>query len=105
MRGCEIPTGPALPNPVYLQMGRSDFEGALKVAKDTARSYCTDPMLLSWYDRAKGMYSPHEAECCAEGKPSWVTYAKSRGGNLTVDINHEDYVFIFRGKQSHEGND
>jgi hypothetical protein len=27
-----------------------------------------------------------------------VDYAKSRGGNLTIDINDEEYVFIFQGK-------
>jgi hypothetical protein len=55
-------------------------------------------MLLSWFDKKSGRYSPHEAECCKEGKPSWVEYAKSRGGNLTIDINDEDFVFVFMGK-------
>jgi hypothetical protein len=55
-------------------------------------------MLLSWFDKKSGRYSPHEAECCPEGKPSWVEYARSRGGSLTIDINDEEFVFVFMGK-------
>ncbi|UCG12143.1 MAG: hypothetical protein JSU72_16810 [Deltaproteobacteria bacterium] len=28
-----------------------------------------------------------------------MEYAKSRGGNLTVDGDGKEYVFVFRGKQ------
>jgi hypothetical protein len=65
-----------------------------------AKSYYSDAMLLSWFDKKNGRYSPYDVECCGEGKPSWVEYAKSRGGNLTIDINNEDYVFVFLGKPS-----
>jgi hypothetical protein len=98
---CEIPEEYVLPNPVYLKIHDRDldFDQAERIAKDQARSYYSEVMLLSWYDGNKGQYSPKEVECCEPGKPSWVTYAKSRGGNLTIDINSEQYVFVFRGKQ------
>lgn len=101
MNSCEIPKEYMLPNPVHLSIEKSglDFAKAETMAKDQARSYFNQAMLLSWYDKEANRYSPHEVECCIEGKPSWVTYAKSRGGNLTIDINNEDYVFIFRGKE------
>ena len=99
MKRCEIPKEDMLPNPVHLTLEKTglDFESAQKVAKDLAKSYTSEAMLLSWFDRKVGSYSPHEIECCKEGKPpSWVEYAKSRGGNLTIDINNEEYVFVFR---------
>jgi hypothetical protein len=38
------------------------------------------------------------------GRPAQlVIYAERRGGNVTVDINDEDYVFIFRLEKEGEG--
>ncbi len=90
-----------LPNPILMkiEVPKLDFESAHRIAKNQAKSYYSDTMLLSWYDKKHGRFSPNDLECSEEGKPSWVTYAKSRGGNLTIDINNEDYVFVFRGKQ------
>jgi hypothetical protein len=51
-------------------------------------------MLLAWYEKKTGRYSP-PVECCGKEKPSWVVYAESRGGNITIDINKEEYVFIY----------
>jgi hypothetical protein len=100
MKACQIPSATDLPGAVFLKLDqeRLDFEGARQVAVARAKTYCSDPMLVSWYDRGKHAYSP-EGECCSEEEPSWVSYAKARGGNLSIDINHEDYVFIFRGQQ------
>jgi hypothetical protein len=99
MRACERPESYMLPNPVHLNFnGELDFLKAQRMAKDQAKSYYGDAMLLSWFDKKNGRYSPYDVECCGEGKPSWVEYAKSRGGNLTIDINDEDYVFVFLGK-------
>ena len=101
MTSCEIPEKYMLHNPVLMNIEgpELDFESASKIAKNQARSYYSNAMLLSWYNKKDGSYSPNGLECCEEGKPSWVTYAKSRGGNLTIDINNEEYVFVFRGKQ------
>ena len=99
MNACEMPNVDILPAPVHMRIQEKlDFLKAERVAKEQARSFYGDAMLLGWYDRKNGRYSPRDVECCSEGKPSWVEYAKSRGGNLTIDINDEDYIFIFMGK-------
>jgi hypothetical protein len=102
MISCEIPEAYMLPNPVHIEVEEPglDFEIAERIAKNQAKAYSSDAVLLSWYDKKEGRYSPHEVVCCSEGKPSWVKYAKSRGGNLTIDVNAEEYVFVFRGKQA-----
>jgi hypothetical protein len=100
MKACEIPRADLLPTTILLNIGDPDldFSRARATAFARAKTYSSDPTLLSWFDRKKGAYSP-QGECCREGEPSWVTYARARGGNLTIDINREDYVFIFRGQE------
>ena len=99
MRMCELANAQMLPTPVHMRIeGDLDFLKAERIAKDQAKSFYSDAMLLSWFDKKNGRYSPYNVECCSEGKPSWVEYARSRGGNLTIDINDEDYVFVFLGK-------
>jgi hypothetical protein len=34
-------------------------------------------------------------ECGKGDKPAWIVYAESRGGNLTIDINAGQYLFIY----------
>ena len=99
MEACEIPKKYMLPNPVYVQLDQTglDFAQAQDAASNLAKKLYWEPMLLSWFDKNAGKYSPLEVNCCAKGEPSWLEYARSRGGNFTVDINHEQYVFIFRG--------
>ena len=101
MTWCEIPYAHVLPDPVHIKVEASslDFEKAELIAKNQAKSYSSDALLLSWFDKKEGRYSPHDVECCSNGKPSWVEYARSRDGNLTIDINADEYVFVFRGKQ------
>ena len=104
MMSCEIPKPYMLSNPVHLTVHLTiedpdlDFAKAEMNAKKQAKSHYSDAMLLSWYDKNKERYSPYGIECCSDGNPSWVTYAKSRGSNIAIDINNEEYVFIFRGE-------
>ena len=99
MRMCELPNAYMLPTPVQMRIEEDlDFLKAERIAKDQAKSFYSDAILLSWFDKKNGRYSPYNVECCSEGRPSWVEYARSRGGNLTIDINDEDYVFVFLGK-------
>ena len=99
MQKCEIPKGDILPNPVYVELDPKglDFEAAKNAARNLAEKLYWEPMLMCWFDKKAARYFPKDINCCKEGKPSWVEYARSRGGNFTVDINHEEYVFIFRG--------
>ena len=96
MTTCRTVTKEVLPNPVaiHLQEGDLDFSSARLIADAKVREMTSDPMLLAWYDRKQGAYSPN-VECCSEHKPGWIVYAESRGGNISIDINDETYVFIY----------
>jgi len=72
-----------------------DFSRARVIAEARARQEAADPMLLAWYDREAGAFSP-QAPCCGDAKPGWLIYAESRGGDLVIDINDEAYVFVYR---------
>lgn len=71
-----------------------NFEQAKCIADQKANEASNSHMLLAWYDKKAGVYSPH-VECCSEHKPGWLVYAESRGGNLTIDINSQEYVFVY----------
>ena len=71
-----------------------DFEEAKDCAKQKARETCDDAMLLSWYQGQTGESYPN-LECGPGDKPAWIVYAESRGGDLTIDINDGQYVFIY----------
>lgn len=71
-----------------------DFEDAKELAKQKAKEYCADPMLLSWYLGKTGESYPN-LECGPGDKPAWIVFAESRGGDLTIDINNGQFVFIF----------
>ena len=72
-----------------------DFARARAIAEARARQEAADPMLLAWYDRGGGKFSP-QVTCCGEDKPAWLIYAERRGGDLVIDINSEAYVFVYR---------
>jgi YHS domain-containing protein len=70
-----------------------EFESAQALAKVAANHLVAGAMLLAWYDRPREKESPEVPECT--GKPGWIAYAEGHGGNIRVDINHGEYVFIF----------
>jgi len=95
MERCEIPRRDALTNPVLIRQGGPlDFGQAREIAGRKARELGTDPMLLAWYEAKSGKFSP-PVECCSDKKPGWIVYAESRGGTITIDINDEEYIFIY----------
>ena len=71
-----------------------DFASAKDMAKQKAKEMVADPMLLSWFNGKTGESYPN-LECGPGHKPAWITYAESRGGDLTIDINDGQYVFIY----------
>ena len=71
-----------------------DFEAAKERARQKAEATCSDPMLLSWYQGETGESYP-DLECGPGDKPAWIVYAESRGGDLTIDINDGQFVFIY----------
>lgn len=71
-----------------------DFVKAKDLAKQKAKESCEDPMMLSWYQGKTGESYPN-LECGPGDKPAWIVFAESRGGDLTIDINAGQYVFIY----------
>ena len=71
-----------------------DFEEARDLAKQKARETCDDAMLLSWYQGQTGESYPN-LECGPGDKQSLIVYAESRGGDMTIDVNDGQYVFIY----------
>jgi len=96
MTECPELTRAMLPNPVDLiiQDEALDFLRAKKAADQRARELCAEPLLLAWFDRAAGRYSPNIV-CCREDLPTWLVYALSRGGDLIIDINAEAFIFVY----------
>jgi hypothetical protein len=95
MKSCEIPTRDVLTNPVPIYRFQPlDFGQARDIADQEALKLSANPMLLAWYDAKSGKFSP-PVECCSEIKPGWIVYAESRGGNITIDINDEEFIFIY----------
>ena len=72
------------------------FANAREIADSQAKEVSADAMLLAWFDKKTGEVSPR-VECCREDKPAWLVYAESRGGQIVIDINNEEYVFIYCG--------
>ena len=85
-----------LENPVRITGDRKDldFTAAKELAKEKARTLCTDPMLLSWFSGKTGDYHP-TIECGRTEKPAWIVFAEARGGDLTIDVNGGEWVFVF----------
>ena len=81
---------------IYIKTDSPDLEfvEAKEVAKQRAKEHCPDPMLLSWYQGKTGEFYPN-MECGPGDKPALITYAESRGGDLVIDINNGQYVFIY----------
>jgi hypothetical protein len=97
---CIHVTRDMLTDPIHMRVSEElDLTEARTLADRKAGEVSGDPMLLAWYDRKRGIFSPDVA-CCGEDKPAWLIYAESRGGNITVDINDEEYVFVYYDYQT-----
>ena len=94
MTMCNAVTKEVLTNLIELRIEDEnlDFELAKHIADQKAMEIASESMLLGWYDAVTGRYSPN-VECCSEHKPEWIVYAETREGNITIDINDEQYVF------------
>ena len=97
MNECVALTKDMLKNPIRIQVDDDslDFARAKQVADAEAKKVTADPMLLAWYNARTGDFSP-PVTCCGEDKPTWLIYAESRGGTICIDINEEEFVFVYR---------
>jgi hypothetical protein len=85
-----------LVNPIELQASENiDFFEAKDIADQKAKELDRNPMLLAWFDGHRGKHSP-DVVCGCGDKPSWLVYAQNRGGFISVDINKEKFVFVYR---------
>jgi hypothetical protein len=73
-----------------------DFHKAKEIADQRAREISEDAMLIAWFDRQSGRFSP-PVECGGKAKPAWLVYAETRGGNIVIDLNRETFVFVYLG--------
>jgi hypothetical protein len=96
MTTCKAVTKEVLNNPVEIRIDDEslNFETARLIADQKAMELAAQPMLMGWYDATSGRFSPN-VTCCSEHKPGWIVYAEARGGDLTIDVNDEKYVFIY----------
>ena len=71
-----------------------DFEKASDLSRARAREINKDAMMLAWFNRRSGEGFP-DYDCGAADKPPWRVFADARGGNLTVDVNDGEFIFIY----------
>ncbi|MDO8291348.1 MAG: AF1514 family protein [Gallionella sp.] len=70
-----------------------DFSLAKLLADALASSSIPEPMLIAWFDGKKGEEHPHVPEC--QHKPGWLAYAEGHGGRVRIDVNNNQYSFIY----------
>ncbi len=101
MQDCQIPSKEILPDPVRIKIHEEscDFDCIKQKATAKAGEVGESPELLSWFDKKRGVYSPND-ECCVEGEPNWLAYALAKKADLCVDVNNEEYVFMFRDSKT-----
>lgn len=78
---------------VTIQGLELDFNAARAMAELAATRVAQELMLVAWFDGKAGKGQPDARECT--GKPGWLAYAESHGGDIRVNINHHEFVFIF----------
>ncbi|MGB6066094.1 MAG: AF1514 family protein [Desulfomonilaceae bacterium] len=100
MMDCRYVTEHMLSHPVVVRVHDKllDFMSAKALADHKARELSSDPMLLAWFDKKNGKFSP-DVVCCGTDKPTWLIYAESRGADISVDINNEEFVFVYKGAE------
>ncbi len=97
MRACEFTARGKLAEPVHVTISdpHCDFHCAMEIAKAIAQSSKCNPMLIGSYDNVTGIWSPKKT--CPENEPECTTCMSFESGDLAVDVNDQDYVFVFRG--------
>ena len=81
--------------PDALELG---FDSCLKLANAIAGHLLGEAMLLSFWDRDRGLESPNGVSECHQGCaiPGWQDYAENRGGSLMIDFGQGRFVFCYR---------
>ncbi|MDP1682148.1 MAG: AF1514 family protein [Burkholderiales bacterium] len=61
-----------------------------------------EAMLIAWFDGKNKVGYPDVQECTGD-KPGWRAYAESHGGNLEVNINGGEFIFVFATGLENQG--
>ena len=69
------------------------YQQAKALADQLIDAHVEEPMLVAWYDGKKGEEHPEVHECSI--KPGWIAYAEGHGGCIQVDVNGDEYRFIY----------
>jgi hypothetical protein len=96
MGACPVLSLEMLPNRVDVSVEDRplDFSAARAAAQEAALIRAPEPLLLAWLDAESGRFSPN-VTCCGDDKPTWLVYAESRGGDLSISVNKGLFVFVF----------
>jgi len=70
-----------------------DFTLARRLGEALVSGMLTEPLLIAWFDGKKGEEHPAVPEC--QHKPGWLAYAEGHGGRIRVDVNDNEYSFIY----------
>lgn len=86
-------------NPIKLKVedDNLDFQMARQIADEKADGLSGQATMLSWYNGNTGEFYPQQGGRKA-GCPGWISYAKQRGGDMTIDINDEQFVFVYQSR-------
>ena len=72
-----------------------DWDLARDLAYSIAARDGDDPMLMSWFDKTTGKFSPSCCKCEIQDGPAWEIYGKNHGGRYRISVNDDTYVFIY----------
>ncbi len=72
-----------------------DWDLARDLAYVIANRKNEDPMLMSWFDKTTGKFSPSCCKCDIKDGPAWEIYGKNHGGRYRISVNQDTYVFIY----------
>ncbi len=87
---------------VSVQGAALDYAAAHALADVLAKKVARDAMLVAWFDGKNNVGYPQVQECTGD-KPGWLAYAESHGGNLGVNINGGEFVFVFATGLENQG--
>jgi len=71
-----------------------DYDVARGMADLLASKLAGEVMPVAWYDGKAGKGYPDVKECTGD-VPGWLAYAQSHGGDVRVNLNGEEFVFIY----------
>jgi Cu+-exporting ATPase len=79
---------------VSVQGTALDYAAADALADVLAMKVARDVMLVAWFDGKNDVGYPAVQECTGD-TPTWLAYAESHDGNLGVNINGGEFIFVF----------